>query len=235
MREAPPKDPLTPPPSHTGHRQRLRARFMQAGESALADYELLELILFRAIPRRDVKPLAKTLIGRFGDYASVISAPPARLREIEGLGEAAVIELKLVEASATRLAKNSVIERPILSSWSKLMAFCKAQIGRLEHEEFHVLFLDRKNRLIAQEAQGRGTVDHVPVYPREVVKRALELNASAIILVHNHPSGDPTPSRADIEMTKQIIDSAKPLGVTVHDHIIIGRELDASFRALGLI
>lgn len=234
MREA--STEFTPKtPSHTGHRQRLRARFMQAGETALVDYELLELVLFRAIPRRDVKPLAKALIERFGDYAGVISAPAARLREVEGLGESAVIELKIVEASATRLAQNSVIERPVLSSWTKLMAYCKARIGRLEHEEFHLLFLDRKNRLIAQEAQGRGTVDHVPVYPREVVKRALELNASAVILVHNHPSGDPTPSRADIEMTKQIVDSAKPLGVTVHDHIIIGREMDASFRALGLI
>ena len=234
MREAAPKQkPM--PPSHTGHRQRLRARFMQAGGEALADYELLELVLFRAIPRRDVKPLAKALISRFGDYAGVISAPTARLREFEGLGETAVIELKIVEASATMLSKNSVIERPLLSSWSKLMAYCKARMGRLEHEEFHLLFLDRKNRLIAEEAQGRGTVDHVPVYPREVVKRALELNASAIILVHNHPSGDPTPSRADIEMTKQIIDSAKPLGIAVHDHLIIGREMDASFRALGLI
>lgn len=234
MREAPPKAAPTPPPSHTGHRQRLRERFMKAGPDALADYEMLELVLFNAIPRVDVKPLAKKLIERFGDYAGVLAASPNRLREM-GLKERAVQEIKIIEASATRLARNSVIERPVLSSWSKLMAYCKARMGRLEHEEFHVLFLDRKNRLIAEEVQGRGTVDHVPVYPREVVKRALELNATAIILVHNHPSGDPTPSRADIDMTKQIADSAKPLGVKVHDHVIIGRELDASFRALGLL
>ena len=233
MREAPPKA-ITAPPSHTGHRQRLRDRFMQAGPDSLADYEMLELVLFSAIPRVDVKPLAKTLIARFGDYAGVLAAPPDRLREA-GLKDRAVQEIKIVEASATRLARNSVIEKPVLSSWSALMAYCKARMGRLEHEEFHLLFLDRKNRLIADEAQGRGTVDHVPVYVREVVKRALALNATAIILVHNHPSGDPTPSRADIEMTKLIVDSAKPLGVTVHDHIIIGRESDASFRALGLL
>lgn len=234
MREAPPKAMTAPPPSHTGHRQRLRDRFMQAGPDALADYEMLELVLFNAIPRVDVKPLAKTLIARFGDYAGVLAAPPNRLREA-GLKDRAVQEIKIVEASATRLARNSVIEKPVLSSWSALMAYCKARMGRLEHEEFHLLFLDRKNRLIADEAQGRGTVDHVPVYVREVVKRALELNATALILVHNHPSGDPTPSRADIEMTKLIVESAKPLGVTVHDHIIIGRENDASFRALGLL
>lgn len=222
-------------PSHTGHRDRLRGRFMAAGEAALADYELLELVLFRAIPRRDVKPLAKALIDRFGDYAGVVSAAPARLREVKGLGEAAVIELKIVEATAQRLARNSVIDRVVLSSWSALMAYCKSRMARLETEEFRVLFLDRKNRLIADEAQGRGTVDHVPVYVREVVKRALELNASAIILAHNHPSGDPTPSRADIDMTKLIVDSARPLGITVHDHVIIGREMDASFRALGLL
>ena len=207
---------------------------MQAGPDALADYEMLELVLFNAIPRVDVKPLAKMLIARFGDYAGVLAAPPDRLREA-GLKDRAVQEIKIVEASATRLARNSVIEKPVLSSWSALMAYCKARMGRLEHEEFHLLFLDRKNRLIADEAQGRGTVDHVPVYPREVVKRALALNATAIILVHNHPSGDPTPSRADIEMTRLIVESAKPLGITVHDHIIIGRENDASFRALGLL
>lgn len=231
MREGPGKEPT---PSHSGHRQRLRARFMEAGENALAEYEMLELILFNAIPRVDVKPLAKTLIARFGDYAGVLAAPPARLREA-GLKERAVQEIKIVEAAAIRLARNSVIERPVLSSWSSLLAYCKTRMGRLEHEEFHLLFLDRKNRLIAEESQGRGTIDHVPVYPREVVKRALELNASAIILVHNHPSGDPTPSRADIEMTKKIVESAGPLGLKIHDHIIIGREHDASFRALGLM
>ncbi len=235
MEEGPSKPfPKPPPPSHTGHRGRLRERFMQAGGAALADYEMLELVLFNAIPRKDVKPLAKTLIARFGDYAGVLAAAPGRLREA-GLSERTVQEIKIIEASAIRLARNSVIERPVLSSWSALMAYCKARMGRLEHEEFHLLFLDRKNRLIADESQGRGTVDHVPVYVREVVKRALELNATALILVHNHPSGDPTPSNADIEMTRQIVESAKPLGVTVHDHVIIGREMDASFRALGLL
>jgi len=203
MRESAPSKPAAPP--HSGHRERLRARFMKAGDTALADYEMLELVLFRAIPRRDVKPLAKRLIERFSDFGGVISADPARLR------------------------------RAVLSSWSALMGYCKAKMARLEREEFRILFLDRKNRLIADEAQSTGTVDHVPVYPREVVRRALELNATAIILVHNHPSGDPTPSKADIEMTKTIVEAAKPLGVTVHDHVIIGRDMDASFRSLGLI
>jgi DNA repair protein RadC len=180
---------------------------MQAGSDALADYELLELVLFNAYPRVDVKPRAKALLERFGDYAGVVSAPPARLSEA-GLSDRAVAELKIVEATATRLARNSVIERPVLSSWSALMAYCKARMARLEQEEFRLLFLDRKNRLIADEAQGKGTVDHVPVYVREIMKRALELNATALILVHNHPSGDPTPSRADIEMTKRPSPSA---------------------------
>ena len=234
MREASPKATPVAPPSHAGHRKRLRERFIERGADSLADYEMLELILFNAIPRVDVKPLAKSLIARFGDYAGVLAAPPDRLREA-GLKDRAVQEIKIVEASATRLARASVVDRPVLSSWSALMAYCKARIGRLEHEEFHVLFLDRKNRLIADEAQGRGTVDHVPVYPREVMKRALALNASALILVHNHPSGDATPSQADIDMTRRIVETAKPLGVAVHDHVVIGRGTDASFRALGLM
>jgi len=233
MRESAPSKPAAPP--HSGHRERLRARFMKAGDTALADYEMLELVLFRAIPRRDVKPLAKRLIERFSDFGGVISADPARLREVDGLGESAITELKIIEAAAQRLTRDSVIDRAVLSSWSALMGYCKAKMARLEREEFRILFLDRKNRLIADEAQSTGTVDHVPVYPREVVRRALELNATAIILVHNHPSGDPTPSKADIEMTKTIVEAAKPLGVTVHDHVIIGRDMDASFRSLGLI
>ena len=222
-------------PSHTGHRQRLRERFMQAGDAALADYEMLEMVLFRAIPRRDVKPLAKALIATFGDYASVLAAAPARLAEEARLPHAAIVEIKIVEASARRLAQTAVREKTVLSSWSALMGYCRAAMARLDREEFRILFLDRKNVLIADESQGRGTIDHVPVYPREVVKRALELNASAIILAHNHPSGDPTPSRADIDMTKRIVEAAKPLGVTVHDHVVIGTEADVSFRALGLL
>ena len=201
----------------------------------MPDYELLELILFGAIPRKDTKGIAKALIKKFGDFESVISAPPARLREVPDVKDAIIAQLKVIETAAQRLARSQVKDKTVLSSWSALMGYCKTQMARLEREEFRILFLDRKNVLIADEAQGTGTVDHVPVYPREIMKRALELNASAIILAHNHPSGDPTPSRADIEMTKQIVDVAKPLGVTVHDHVIIAREMDASFKALGLM
>ena len=201
----------------------------------MPDYELLELILFGAIPRKDTKGIAKALIKKFGDFESVISAPPARLREVPDVKDAIIAQLKVIETAAQRLARSQVKDKTVLSSWSALMGYCKTQMARLEREEFRILFLDRKNVLIADEAQGIGTVDHVPVYPREIMKRALELNASAIILAHNHPSGDPTPSRADIEMTKQIVDVAKPLGVTVHDHVIIAREMDASFKALGLM
>lgn len=223
------------PPHYSGHRQRLRERFLLGGSDALPDYEMLEMVLFAANGRKDMKPLAKTLMAKFGSFDEVISAPPERLREVPDVGDSAIAALKVVEAAAQRLSRSRVVDRTVLSSWSAVMAYCKTQMARLETEEFRVLFLDRKNRLITDEAQQRGTVDHVPVYPREVVKRALELNATAIILVHNHPSGDATPSRADIEMTKTIADSAKPLGVTVHDHVIIARENDASFRALGLL
>jgi DNA repair protein RadC len=196
---------------------------------------MLELVLFRAIPRRDVKPLAKQLLEQFGDFNGVISAPTARLRDVGGIGEAVICELKVVEAAAHRLARARVMNRPALSSWQALMEYCKTTMAHREIEQFRVLFLDRKNVLVADEEQARGTVDHVPVYPREVVKRALELNASAIILVHNHPSGDPTPSRADIEMTAEIELACQAIGVAVHDHVVIGRATDASFRALGLI
>lgn len=201
----------------------------------MPDYELLELILFGAIPRKDTKGIAKALIKKFGDFESVISAPPVRLREVPDVKDAIIAQLKVIETAAQRLARSQVKDKTVLSSWSALMGYCKTQMARLEREEFRILFLDRKNVLIADETQGTGTVDHVPVYPREIMKRALELNASAIILAHNHPSGDPTPSRADIEMTKQIVAVAKPLGVTVHDHVIIAREMDASFKALGLM
>lgn len=218
-----------------GHRGRLRSRFMDGGEGAVAEYELLELLLFRAIPRKDVKPLAKALIARFGDLAGVLSADPMRLREVDGLGDAAVTELKIVAAAGRTLARARVSDKPVLGAASAVVDYCRAAIGRSSIEEFRVLFLDRKNRLIADEGLGRGTVDQVAVYPREVVKRALELTASAVILVHNHPSGDATPSRADIELTARIVEAAKTMGVAVHDHIVVGSAGAESFRRLGLL
>jgi len=222
-------------PHYHGHRERLRARFREAGEEALADYELVELVLFRALPRRDVKPLSKALMTRFGSFAEVVSASPARLAEVEGLGEAAITELKLVQAAAHRLARGELKRRPVLSSWSAVIDYCRAAMAFADREQFRVLFLDKRNQLIADELQQTGTVDHTPVYPREVVKRALELSATALLLVHNHPSGDPTPLRADIQMTKSIIDVARPLGIEVHDHIIVGKEGHASLKGLRLI
>jgi DNA repair protein RadC len=225
-----------PPPSpHAGHRERLRERFLKGGADAMPDYEMLELVLFAAVPRRDTKPLAKALIARFGSFADVIAAKPARLMEIEGVGEAVVNQLKIIEAAAQRLAKGKVIGRPALSSWAALLDYCMAAMARSQTEEFRVLFLDRKNVLVADEVQSRGTVDHAPVYPREIVRRALEHGASAIILVHNHPSGDPTPSRADIDMTREIAAAAKALKIAVHDHLVIGRGGHASFKSLGLL
>ncbi|MGR3722142.1 RadC family protein [Abyssibius alkaniclasticus] len=226
--------PVAVPHFHD-HRQRLRARFMAAGGAALADYELLELVLFRAIPRRDVKPLAKQLLAEFGDFNHVISAPPARLSQVQGVGDAVVQELKIVEAAAHRLGQARVLGQNALTSWAALMEYCKTTMAHRETEQFRILFLDRKNVLVADEPQAKGTVDHVPVYPREVVKRALELNASALILVHNHPSGDPSPSSADIAMTTQIRQAASALGIVLHDHVIIGKERDFSFRADGLL
>jgi DNA repair protein RadC len=222
-------------PHYHGHRERLRARFLEAGPAALADYEMLELILFRAIPRRDVKPLAKALLQKFGSFAEVISAPPQRLREIGELSESAIAEFKIVQAAAHRLVKGQVQKRPALSSWSAVLDYVRAAQAFAEKEQFRILFLDKRNQLIADEVQQQGTVDHTPAYPREVVKRALELSATAIILVHNHPSGDPTPSSADIEMTRQIAHAAKPLGVALHDHIIVGKDGHASLKGLKLI
>ena len=222
-------------PHYLGHRERLRERFMAGGASALPDYELLELILFRAFQRGDQKPLAKALIDAFGSFAEVVSAPPGRLKEVPGVGDRVVQELKLVQVAALRLTQASVLKRPALSSWSALLDYCRASMAYATREQFRILFLDRKNVLIADEGQGEGTVDHTPVYPREVIKRALDLSASAIILVHNHPSGDPTPSRADIEMTRQIADAAGKLGIVVHDHVIIGRDGHASFKGLKLL
>lgn len=217
-----------------GHRKRLRQRFQIGGPEALPDYELLEMILCRAFPRIDTKPLAKRLLAKFGSFADVISAPADRLKEVEGIGDRCVAELKLIKAAAERFTKGTIQERPALASWSSVLDYLRLAQGFEVYEQFRILFLDKKNHLIADEVQGKGTVDHTPVYVREVVKRALELSASAIVLVHNHPSGDPTPSRADIEMTRQIVDVAKPLGISVHDHIIVGRKGHASLKALKL-
>ena len=221
-------------PHYQGHRERLRDRFMK-GSEALPDYELLELILFRAIPRRDVKPLAKALVARFGGFAEALNAPPERLRKVAGLGEAAIVEFRIVREAALRLAQAKVMKREVISSWQALLDYCSASMAYNSVEQFRILFLDRQNVLIADEVQQTGTVDHTPVYPREVVKRALELNASALILVHNHPSGDPTPSQADIEMTRRIAGTAEPLGIQLHDHLVIGKGRHASFKSLGLI
>lgn len=217
------------------HRQRLRERFMRGGAQAMPDYELLELVLFRAIPRQDVKPLANLLLETFGDFNAVISAPIAQLTKIKGVGDTVVCELKIVEATAQRLARARVLRKHVISSWDAVLDYCHTVMAHRETEQFRILFLDRKNVLIADEEQARGTIDHVPVYPREVVKRALEVNASALILVHNHPSGDPTPSGQDIEMTKQIEVAARALGISLHDHLIIGRSRELSFRSEGLL
>ncbi|HMT14382.1 MAG TPA: DNA repair protein RadC [Aestuariivirga sp.] len=222
-------------PGYLGHRERLKQRFREAGAAALPDYELLELVLFRAIPRADTKPLAKALIARFGSFAEVVSAPPERIMEVKGAGEAVATELALIRAAALRLAKGEIINRPLLATWSAIIDYCHAAMAFADREEFRILFLDKKNQLIADEVQSHGTVDHTPVYTREVVKRALELAASAVILVHNHPSGDPTPSMADIDMTKKVMVAGEKLGVLVHDHIIIARKGHVSFRTLGLI
>jgi DNA repair protein RadC len=223
------------PPHYHGHRERLRERFRDAGADALSDYELLEMVLFRALPRRDVKPLAKTLIGKFGSFAETVHAPAARLREVDGLGEAAITEIKLIAAAASRVAKGQLKQRTVLSSWSAVIEYCRAAMAFADKEQFRILFLDKRNQLIADELQQVGTIDHTPVYPREVVKRALELSATAIIMVHNHPSGDPTPSQADIQMTKAIVDISAPLGISVHDHIIVGKNGHASLKGLRLI
>ncbi|MRU15727.1 JAB domain-containing protein [Roseovarius sp. A21] len=217
------------------HRKRLRARFLEGGAQAMPDYELLELVLFRAIPRRDVKPLARALLDQFGDFNGVLSAPPERLSQVPGVAEAVICELKVIEAAAHRLSRARVMQRQVISSWDALLDYCHTTMAHRETEQFRVFYLDRKNVLIADEEQAKGTVDHVPVYPREVVKRALHLNASALILVHNHPSGDPTPSEADIAMTAQVATAAEALGLALHDHIIIGKSCELSFRAEGYI
>jgi DNA repair protein RadC len=235
------KEPPDPPgfseaPHYHGHRERLRDRFRDAGPDALSDYELLEMVLFRALPRRDVKPLAKALIAKFGSFAEVVHAPELRLKEVSGLGDSAITEIKLIAATASRVAKGQINkQKTVLSSWSSVIEYCRAAMAFADKEQFRILFLDKRNQLIADELQQVGTVDHTPVYPREVVKRALELSATAIILVHNHPSGDPTPSTADVQMTKSIMSIASPLGISVHDHIIVGKNGHASLKGLRLM
>ncbi|HET6222423.1 MAG TPA: DNA repair protein RadC [Dongiaceae bacterium] len=222
-------------PDHLGHRQRLRQRFLEGGPGALADYELLELLLFSVVPQKDTKGMAKALIKRFGSFAGVFAADPAALREIKGIKDTGIAFLKSVQAAAERIAREEVTGQPVIGSWKKLIDYCRTAMAAERIEQFRLLFLDNKNALIADEVQQRGTVNHTPVYPREVVKRALELGASAIILVHNHPSGDPTPSEDDIAMTKEVAAAAEKLGIAVHDHIVIGRKGHASFRTLGLL
>ncbi len=226
----------TPPPKphYAGHRDRLRERAGAGGLAALPDYEVLELLLFRSIPRGDVKPLAKQLLARFGSLGGVLGATAEDLRTVAGVGEAVALDLKLLHEATLRAAKEQVARRPVISSWSALLAYVKTALAHEAREQFRVLFLDKKNQLIADEVMNRGTVDHAPVYPREVVRRALELSASALILVHNHPSGDPTPSAADVDMTRQVVEAGRALRISVHDHLVVGRDDVASFKALGL-
>ena len=233
----PPDPPLavTPAAGVDGHRQRLRARLLAAGPDSVADHELLELVLFLALPRRDTKPLARAMLAQFGSFASVIAAPLQELRAVDGMGEAGAAALKTVQAAALRLLRPEVQGRPVLASWDQLIGYLAAALSRERVEQFRILFLDNRNRLLADEAQARGTVNHTPVYPREVAKRALELHASAVILVHNHPSGDPTPSRQDIEMTREVKAALATLSVSVHDHVIIGNGAWVSFRKEGLL
>ena len=231
----PDSDEQSPTKHYHGHRERLRERFYGAGPEALSDYELLEMALFPALPRRDTKPLAKALLKTFGSFAEVIHAPVARLREVDGIGEASINQIKLLAAAASRVAKGEIRRKIALSSWNDVIEYCRSGMAFADKEQFRLLFLDKRNQLIADEIQQTGTVDHTPVYPREVIKRALELSATALILVHNHPSGDPTPSQADIQMTKAIVEIAKPLGISVHDHIIVGKNGHASLKGMRLI
>ncbi|MCA3323164.1 MAG: DNA repair protein RadC [Roseomonas sp.] len=228
-------DAAEAPPGHLGHRARMREKLLRAGPDALLDHELLEMVLFLALPRRDTKPIARALLARFGSFAGAISAPVQELGQIEGLGEAGIAALRCIQAAALRLAREEVRESPVLNNWEKLLAYLNAALARERVEQFRILFLDAKNRLIADEAQAKGTVNHTPVYPREVVRRALELQATALILVHNHPSGDPNPSRADVDMTREIGQAATMLGIVLHDHLIIGNGRHYSFRREGHI
>ncbi len=218
-----------------GHRARLRTRFMRDNGKAMPDYELLELMLFAAVPRVDTKPIAKALLKRFGSLGDILAAAPDTLMQVNGVGESAVVLLKASRELARRAARESIETRPVLGAWNSVLEYCRIQLAHEQTERFHLLFLDSKNALIADEEQHHGTVNHTPVYPREVVKRALELGATALILLHNHPSGNPTPSADDVSITREVIEAAAPLGITVHDHIVIGRHGHASLRSLGLI
>ena len=236
----PAQTPFAPPdkdetPHYAGHRERLRDRFKKTGGAGLADYELLELLLFRVIPRRDVKPLAKDLLKRFDGLSGVMAAPVSRLMEVDGVSEATAIEFKILQAAFELAGREEASRKDVISSWTALLSYCKRALRHETHEQFRVLYLDRRNQLLADEVLNRGTVDHAPVYPREVARRALEVAASSVILVHNHPSGDPTPSKADVEMTKLVVNATAAIGVTVHDHLVIGSNFTASFKALGLM
>lgn len=222
-------------PHYHDHRARLRVRFEEAGPIALSDYELLELFLFRSIPRQDTKPLAKALLAKFGTLAAVLAAPVARIAEVKGVGPAVAQDLKVAQALFERASKDEFKQRTVISSWSQLVNYCRLAMAHEPREQFRVLFLDVKNQLIADEVMNQGTIDHAPVYPREIARRALELSAAAVILVHNHPSGDPKPSAADIAITREIIDAATSISVRVHDHLVIGRERVESFKSLGLL
>ena len=222
-------------PDHAGHRRRLRERFQKGGGDALPDYELLELLLFQALPRQDTKPVAKRLLKHFGTYVGVITAEPKELKEVNGIGDAAVATIKTVQAAAVRLARNQILDQPVLANWNKMLAYCRTAMAHEKNEQFRVLFLNRRNVLIADEVQQKGTVNHTPVYPREVVKRALELGATAIIMAHNHPSGDPKPSKADIDMTHEVAEAGEKLGIVLHDHLIMTRDGYASFKEMGLL
>ena len=223
-----------PTPHHAGHRERLRERAARGGLAALPDYELLELYLFRALPRGDIKPVAKALLVRFGSLAATLAASTDELQQVKGVGREAALDLKLLHEAALRAAREPVVRRTVISSWTALLAYVRTALAHEPREQFRVLFLDKKNQLVADEVMNHGTVDHAPVYPREIMRRALELSSSAVILVHNHPSGDPTPSRADIDMTRQVVDAGRALKIAVHDHLVVGREGVASFKALGL-
>jgi DNA repair protein RadC len=229
------KKEASPQPHYHGHRERLRSKVLTKGAGSLSDYELIEFLLFGARPRGDVKPLAKTLLGKFGSLAGVLSAEHDALKAVPGTGQSATAYLKIVQEAARRLALEQASQASVIGSWEKLLAYCRIVMGHEKVEQFRIIFLDKKNQVIADELQQRGTVDHTPVYPREVVKRALELGATAIILVHNHPSGDPTPSKADIRMTREIKEAAERLGIIIHDHLVIGRAGHASFKSLGLL
>ncbi|MEG3618176.1 DNA repair protein RadC [Magnetovibrio sp. PR-2] len=222
-------------PHYTGHRQRLRERFLKSRGRDLADYELLEVLLFAASPRRDVKPLAKALIDKFGSFGAVMNADADELQKVSGMGEVAAVSILAVRQSAERLLQDDVMNKPVLSNWQSLMDYCRVSMGSNKTEQFRVLFLNRQNVLIADELQEEGTVDQTPVYPRKVIKRALELEASALILVHNHPSGDPTPSQPDIDMTRELQSAGSKLGIQLHDHVIVSRSGNSSFKTMGLL